>query len=155
MLMSENKDQAITDSTEISRGNRAIKVFTAIFAIIMTAAILGLIANLLIKPEEPSVTAIRVLKLVIAGNKEKLKKMTFPGNEQQIDKIPALPGVKPEQLVNPNPSLTIESVDTYKTVFYVLSDKYEYQVGIILKKSGKKWKISQLIIDKKNKNRFP
>ncbi|MCE1249091.1 MAG: hypothetical protein LWY06_20850 [Firmicutes bacterium] len=147
--MNKESGSETAAKTESRKGSNALKVFVAIIIILLTAAMVTLLSNILEKQENPAVVAENALRLIVAGNREELAKITSPGREAQLQEIKGFKDIKQEALAKPNPELTIKAGNTYKTVYFLNGEKGQYQIGIILVKAKKKWKLNQIIIDAK------
>jgi len=144
-MKEENQEKHI-DPREQKRFTRAIVI---IIVVLLVGALVKFALVLINNPyTDPDRVAGDFVYNLVRGNKKESGKLCMPHLCNRIEKIGKFEGLgdfKIEDLPTP---MVIQGQRSHKAVYYIYG-KYEYQVGVILKKIKSRWYVEDLIIIKK------
>lgn len=129
------------------------KRFTRAMVIIIVVLLVGALVKFAVilrnrRYNNPDKVAGDFVYNLVRGNKKELARLSMPNLRERVNKIEPLEGLdkfKKEDLPTP---MVIQGQKSHKAVYYI-QGKYEYQVGIILKKIKNIWLVDDLILIKK------
>ncbi|MCD4783325.1 MAG: hypothetical protein K8T10_05760 [Candidatus Eremiobacteraeota bacterium] len=141
------------ENQEKTKENGQEKRVTRAMVIIIVVLLVGALVKFAVlfmnrRYNNPDKVAGDFVYNLVKGNKKELAKLSMPHLREQVEKIEPLEGLdkfKKEDLPTP---MVIQGQKSYKAVYYI-QGKYEYQVGVILKKIRNMWLVDDLILIKK------